>query len=342
MQTAEGRLDGAISYTSLVRYDAYGEMSGRQSMSIALLDSSRTGIVLSAIHHRDQARLYAKRVSAGHSELSCRPRKPKRSPARWPTVTPRPTERTAAMRIGYFGPEGTYTQEAMLTSAATLGIDVEAVPLPTIYDTVMAVHDGTVERALVPIENSLEGSVNATLDALAHETERVEIVGEVVMPIRHCLIVRAGLPLALDEIETVVSHPQANAQCAQFIRTSLPQAQVIASSSTAEAVRTVAGHDGPWAALGNRMAAEHYGCVVLAAGSRTSRATKPGSCGWPGRARKARQTGRALAATRSRPRSCSGARAPNGRGGWSHACRRSRSGRQPDPDRVPAPASGAR
>jgi hypothetical protein len=73
MQTAEERLDGAISYTSLVRYDAYGEMSGRQSMSIALLDSSRTGIVLSAIHHRDQARLYAKRVSAGHSELELSP-----------------------------------------------------------------------------------------------------------------------------------------------------------------------------------------------------------------------------------------------------------------------------
>ena len=168
------------------------------------------------------------------------------------------------MRIGYFGPEGTYTQEAMLTSAASLGIDVDGVALPTIYDTVMAVHDGTVERALVPIENSLEGSVNATLDALAHETERVEIVGEVVMPIRHCLITRTEL--ALEQIETVVSHPQANAQCARFIRTSLPQARVIAGSSTAEAVRTVAGHDGPWAALGNRTAAEHYGCVVLAAG----------------------------------------------------------------------------
>jgi prephenate dehydratase len=168
------------------------------------------------------------------------------------------------MRIGYFGPEGTYTQEAMLVSAAALGLDVEAVPLPTIYDTVMAVHDGTVERALVPIENSLEGSVNATLDALAHETERVEIVGEVVMPIRHCLITRTEL--ALGEIEAVVSHPQATAQCARFIRASLPQARVIAGSSTAEAVRTVAGHDGPWAALGNRTAAEHYGCVVLAAG----------------------------------------------------------------------------
>jgi hypothetical protein len=73
MQTAEGRLDGAISYTSLVRYDAYGEMSGRQSMSIALLDCTRTGIVLSAIHHRDQARLYAKRVSDGRSELELSP-----------------------------------------------------------------------------------------------------------------------------------------------------------------------------------------------------------------------------------------------------------------------------
>jgi len=73
MTTAEQRLDGAIAYTSLVRYDAYGEMSGRQSMSIALLDSTRTGIVLSAIHHRDQARLYAKRVERGHSELQLSP-----------------------------------------------------------------------------------------------------------------------------------------------------------------------------------------------------------------------------------------------------------------------------
>jgi hypothetical protein len=73
METAEGRLDGAISYSSLVRYDAYGEMSGRQSMSIALLDFRKTGIVLSAIHHRDQMRLYAKRVNAGQSELELSP-----------------------------------------------------------------------------------------------------------------------------------------------------------------------------------------------------------------------------------------------------------------------------
>ncbi len=166
------------------------------------------------------------------------------------------------MRLGYFGPEGTFTQEALI--ADTRETDPEMVPLPTIYDTVMAVHAGTVERALVPIENSLEGSVNATLDALALETEDVAIVGEVVHPIRHCLIARTALELSA--IEVVVSHPQANAQCARFIRTQLPAARVLAGTSTADAVRTVAEHDGPWAALGNRVAAERYGCRVLRAG----------------------------------------------------------------------------
>lgn len=71
--TAEQRLDRAISYSALVRYDAYGEMSGRQSMSIALLDSTRSGIVLSSIHHRDQARLYAKQVRDGRAEIELSP-----------------------------------------------------------------------------------------------------------------------------------------------------------------------------------------------------------------------------------------------------------------------------
>jgi hypothetical protein len=73
LTTAEGRLDGAIAHCGLVRYDAYNEMSGRQSTSIALLDSSASGIVLSSIHHRDQARLYAKRVQAGRGELELSP-----------------------------------------------------------------------------------------------------------------------------------------------------------------------------------------------------------------------------------------------------------------------------
>jgi hypothetical protein len=73
MTTAEHRLDGAIAYTSLVRYDAWAEMSGHQSMSMALLDANRSGVVLSAILHRDQARFYAKQVHEGRGELELSP-----------------------------------------------------------------------------------------------------------------------------------------------------------------------------------------------------------------------------------------------------------------------------
>jgi hypothetical protein len=73
LAVAESRLDGAIAHCGLVRYDAYNEMSGRQSTSIALLDSKRSGVVLSSIHHRDQARLYAKQISGGAAELRLSP-----------------------------------------------------------------------------------------------------------------------------------------------------------------------------------------------------------------------------------------------------------------------------
>ena len=73
LATAEERLDGAIAYRAMVRYDAYNEMSGQQSTSIALLDSRRSGVVVSSIHHRDQARVYAKQVIDGRAELQLSP-----------------------------------------------------------------------------------------------------------------------------------------------------------------------------------------------------------------------------------------------------------------------------
>jgi prephenate dehydratase len=136
--------------------------------------------------------------------------------------------------------------------------------VPTVYDCVMAVHDRRADRAIVPIENSLEGSVNATLDTLVFETEEVSIVGEVVHPIQHCLIARALIPL--DQIESVASHPQATAQCSSFIRDHLPNATVVSANSTADAVRMVAQTDAPWAAVGNRLSAQLYRCEVLEAG----------------------------------------------------------------------------
>ena len=165
-------------------------------------------------------------------------------------------------RVGYLGPEGTFSHEALV---AQPGVDaLELVSLATVYDTVMAVDDGRVDRAFVPMENSLEGSVNATLDTLALETDGVAIVGEFVHPVHQCLIVREAIDT--DRIATVLSHPQANAQCARFLRTELPQASVVAVNSTAEAVRTVAERDGPIAALGTRIAAELYGAHILRAG----------------------------------------------------------------------------
>lgn len=167
-------------------------------------------------------------------------------------------------RVAYLGPEGTNTHEALVAAAGRLGIDSEPVPTATIYDCVMAVQEREAERAFVPIENALEGSVNATLDALAVETDDVAIVGEYVHAIHTCLIARRALPL--DAVEAVVSHPQSLGQCAHFLRTRLPQARVLAASSTAEAVRRVAEEDGSAAAaLGSRTAAELYDCEVLCA-----------------------------------------------------------------------------
>jgi prephenate dehydratase len=166
------------------------------------------------------------------------------------------------MRLGYLGPAGTFSEEAV--RAAVPGEGADLVPFPSIHEAVMAVHEGAVDRALVPIENSLEGGVNATLDALAADSRDVTIVGETVLAIRNCLIARDDL--ALEDIEAVISHPQPLGQCARFLHTELPQAAVRAATSTAEAVRQVAAASEPWAALGPRSAATLYGCRVLREG----------------------------------------------------------------------------
>jgi prephenate dehydratase len=165
------------------------------------------------------------------------------------------------LRVAFLGPRGTFTEEALRASAPG---PVDEIPYPSIYETVMAVHEGETELAVVPIENSLEGAVTTTLDALAGEADDLRIAAEVVFPVRHCLIAREEL--SLEAIERVVSHPQATAQCARFLRERLPQAERAAAGSTAEAARTVAETDAPWAALGSRLAAELYGAVVLAEG----------------------------------------------------------------------------
>jgi len=137
-------------------------------------------------------------------------------------------------RVGYLGPAGTFSEEALLASAAADAI--EPVALASIYETVMALREGDVRWAIVPIENSLEGSINVTLDLLAGDAGDVEIVGEALLRVRHSLIGTEAVPLA--EIETVITHPQVPGQCTLFLRSELPQARILAAGSTAEAVRS--------------------------------------------------------------------------------------------------------
>lgn len=159
------------------------------------------------------------------------------------------------MRVGYLGPEGTFTEQA------ARGVEGERVPFATVHDVVEAVESGAVDRGVVPIENSLEGAVNATLDALAVDFPGVAIVGESVLAVHQALIARDDLPL--DAIAQVASHPQGLAQCAQFLRSELPAARLVAATSTAEAVRDVVASQQPHAAIAPARAAELHGAVVL-------------------------------------------------------------------------------
>jgi prephenate dehydratase len=159
----------------------------------------------------------------------------------------------------YLGPPGTFSEEALRASA---GDDVDGVPLATVHEVVLAVQTGQATRGIVPIESASEGSVDVTLDALAADAPDVVITGEVVLPVRHALLAPPGV--GIDDVAVVVSHPQALAQCAGFLRASLPAARAVAWTSTAEAVRAAADHAAErWAAIGTPRAAALYGCEVV-------------------------------------------------------------------------------
>jgi len=166
------------------------------------------------------------------------------------------------MRISYLGPAGTFTEDAL--GEATGGADFEPLRTATIEEAILAVDQGEADRALVPIENSIEGSVRPTLDTLAFEANGVTIAGEHDYRVRVHLIARDGV--AFEQVEAVLSHPQPLAQCARFLRENLPEVERRSASSTAAAVRMVSESERPWAALGARAAASLYGCSILREG----------------------------------------------------------------------------
>jgi prephenate dehydratase len=163
-------------------------------------------------------------------------------------------------RIGFLGPRGTFTEQALLTQPDLAA--GELVPFPTMADVLRATETGEVDLGFVAIENSIEGTVNVTSDTLAFDVDLL-IQREVVIPIQQHLMAVPGATLAT--IEEVVSIPHATAQARGFLHRELPSVRTRAANSTAEAARLVAEAADPTvAAIGNELAAELYGLALLA------------------------------------------------------------------------------
>lgn len=161
-------------------------------------------------------------------------------------------------RYAYLGPEGTFSEAALNSLPAASG--AERTPCVSVADALDAVRRGEVEAALVPLENSVEGSVAETLDELA-TGEALQIVQEVQVAVSFALLVRPGTALA--DVATVTTIPHAEAQVRGWLRRSLPAARFVAASSTADAARAVAAGEAD-AAVAAPLAAQRYRLDVLA------------------------------------------------------------------------------
>ena len=169
-----------------------------------------------------------------------------------------PTARS--LRVGFLGPFGTFTEQAV-RSQSDLGSG-ELVAFRSVPDVLDAVDNGDVDFGVVPIENSIEGTVNFTQDALSFDYNLL-IQRELVLDIEHCLMAMAGTSLA--DITTVLSIPVATAQCHRYLREQVGHAEVQAANSTADAAKTVASHGvAGVAAIAPKNAATLYGLNILA------------------------------------------------------------------------------
>lgn len=165
-------------------------------------------------------------------------------------------------RIAFLGPKGTNTEEAarfLFTSEKD-----NLVPYRTVPDSLDAVIEGQVDFAVVPLENSIEGSVTLTLDWLIHKVD-LPILAELAIPIsQHLMVATKNKQLPFSEITKVMSHPQGIAQSRDYLRQYLPQAEIEYVSSTAEGARLAGENpDQPWAAVCPRMATKVYPVTII-------------------------------------------------------------------------------
>ncbi|NTU80064.1 MAG: prephenate dehydratase [Chloroflexales bacterium] len=162
--------------------------------------------------------------------------------------------------IAYLGPPGTFSEEAALAYAGARP-DTGLLPLASIPAVVTAIETGAASVGVLPIENLLEGGVTYTLDLLIHETS-LKIAGEIVIPLRQCLVARAGVRLS--DVKVLYAHPQSLGQCRKFVERCLPGVATIASLSNSAAPAEALADERPAAAISTMRAAELTGATTLA------------------------------------------------------------------------------
>jgi prephenate dehydratase len=162
-------------------------------------------------------------------------------------------------KIAYLGPPGTFTEEALDKFIKDIN-QIKKISYPTVVEVIKSVDRGEADEGLVPIENSIEGSVNITQDILTFESE-AKIIGEVTIPVKLSLISRKKI--GLEKIKKVISHPHATAQCRKFLSTNLRDAEIIAANSTAEAVKILKKENDDIAAIGTKTAAKIYNLEII-------------------------------------------------------------------------------
>jgi len=169
------------------------------------------------------------------------------------------------LKVGYLGPEGTFSDEASATYRKMIG-KADFMPFSTFHDILLAVDKGRIDEGIVPIENSVEGTIGIVTDMLVNDVN-LKIKDEIVIPVTHFLLAKKKAPL--NKFTEVLSHPQVIDQCKNYIRKKLPKAKIRFTYSSAEAARQAAttieieGVEMP-AAIANKASARLYGLKVIA------------------------------------------------------------------------------
>ena len=161
--------------------------------------------------------------------------------------------------LGFLGPSGTHSEAAAMFLAEKMEGGAELRPYPDIFSVMQAAADGEVDVCVVPVENSLEGAVNVTMDTLA-QMDDLAIEKELIWDIHNQLMAKK----ADAEIRTIYSHPQPLAQCRQYLKSHFPKAKLVATESTAKAAELVAGGEADAAAICTERAGELYGLFAVA------------------------------------------------------------------------------